>query len=561
LQTDKGETMPKHISSSLRHSILCGLLLVIATGNFGCTTSSGSGPAAYRTETFVQGGPLHGAKGITFGPDGDLYVCSVYGQSVYRVNVSSGQVTLAVGPPYGESDDVAFAPDGTMAWTALPSGEIRARKPGGEPYVLAAKLPLINPIGYTADGRLFAAQIGIDRFLEIDVDGQQKPRLIAKGIGHLNSFEITADGQLYGPLAGINKVARIDIDSGEVTHITDDLGMLSAVNLDSQGQLYAVGWASGELLRIDAATGDASIVTVIEPPLDNLAIDADDFIYVSQPAKGSIIKVDPASGAQTEIVPGNIGIPGGLAIGMHAGRETLIVADDFGIRHVDIQTGDVFATIDLAEFMDPAAASDVAMNSDVIVLSDITRSHIYMIDRHSNETTHKWKKLGKPYGLILTDSGEPVFAEYDSGTLIQLSTTDRKARKVVATDLNGPVGLTRAGPDAVYVSETTAGTIRRVSLSDGSNVLIAAGLNQPEGITVMANGDLAVVEVGAQRVSAVDPATGTIRTLAEGLATGAITPEAPAPVYVPSGIAAGNDGSLYVSSDVKHSILRLIPAD
>ena len=107
--------------------------------------------------------------------------------------------------------------------------------------MLADKLPLINPLGYTADGRLFAAQIGIDRFLEIDVSGTEKPRLVARGIGHLNSFQITADDQLYGPLAGLEQLAQIDLASGDITVIADSSGMLSAVSLNSTGQIYAVG--------------------------------------------------------------------------------------------------------------------------------------------------------------------------------------------------------------------------------------------------------------------------------------------------------------------------------
>jgi streptogramin lyase len=551
---------PGNIDRGLHRLILLLAATIVGTG---CATTqnqqSAAPTTAYRTETLVSGGPLHGAKGITFGPDGHLYVCSVYAQSIYRVNVATGEVTTAVGAPHGESDDVAFAPDGTMAWTALPSGEIRARHPGGEPYVLASKLPLINPVGYTDDGRLFAAQIGIDRFLEIDTSGAQPPRIIAKGIGHLNSFEITSDGQLYGPLAGINKVARIDLASGEVTHISGDLGMLSAVNMDSTGRLYAVGWASGQLLRINPATGDAEVVTTIDPPLDNLAIDSDDMIYVSQPAKGAIVKVDPATGAQSNVVPGNIGIPGGLTISMHAGRETLIVADDFGFRHVDTQTGEVFATIDLAEFMDPSAATDVAANDDFVVLTDVTRSRVYMIDRKSNATVNKWKRVGTVYGVILTDAGMPIIADYDNGTLVQLSTTDRNARKIVAEGLNGPVGLTRAGPDSVFVSETVAGRVLRVNLNNGSREIVAEDLSRPEGLTVLKNGHVVIVEVGKQRVIEIDPATGASTVLADQLPVGAVVPEAPAPVYVPSGIVAANDGSLYLSSDIDHSLIRLVP--
>jgi sugar lactone lactonase YvrE len=446
-----------------------------------------------------------------------------------------------------------------MVWTALPVGEIRALKPGGEPYVLAAKLPLINPVNYTRDGRLFAAQIGLDRFLEIDTTGIEPPRLIAKGIGHLNSFEINSDDQLYGPLAGIGTVARIDLASGEVTPVAEGLDVMSAVELDSRGQIYSVAWSKGELLRIDEATGTTELITTLAPPLDNLTIAADDMIYISQPALSRIVRVDPATGEQTMVVPGNMSMPGGLALGTEDGRETLFVADDYGFRLVDTKSGELWATTDLAEFIDPNAANDIAVSDEVIVISDVTRSRVYMLDRASGEKIQKWSKFGTPYGVVLTEFGDPIVAEFDSGRLFRLSRTDRNVRNIVADGLSGPVGLALGGPGILYVTEATAGRLTRINRGEGSKTIISDGLLRPEGIAVMSDGRIAVVEAGRQQVIAIDPETGATTVLAAGLPVGAVVPEAPAPVYVPSGIVAGAKGVLYLSSDVNHSLLRLVP--
>lgn len=537
---------------------LCAVTYVILSG---CTTIGESEATGYQVETLVSGGPMHGAKGITFGPDGHLYVCSVYAQRIYRVDISTGAVEIAVDAPYGESDDVAFSPTGTMVWSALPSAELRARDPNGEPFVLANKLPLINPLGYTRDGRLFAAQIGIDRFLEVDVKGDASPRLVMKGIGHLNSFEIDDNDQLYGPLAGVGTLARIDLNEEQLTPIAENLDTLAAVNLDSRGQIYAVGWNSGELLRFDPTDGTKTLITTLDPPLDNLAIDDNDMIYVSLPARGAIVRVDPATGTETEIVPGNMGVPGGLSISEHNGRETIFVADDFGFRLVDTESGDIWATTDLAEFMDPNAASDIATNDDVIVLSDVSRSRVYMLDRKTGEKIQKWRGIGTPYGVALLDSGNPVFAEFDKGQLILLDKTDRKLRTVLAKGLAGPVGLVKTGPGSLLVTEAIAGRVSQIDLTNGSRTIIAEGLIQPEGLTLMSDGRIAVVEAGAARVSAIDPTTGAISILATNLPIGASLPKAPGPIYVPSGIAAGKNGVLYLSSDQQQSLLKIVPAE
>jgi sugar lactone lactonase YvrE len=514
--------------------------------------------SGYRLTTLVPGGPLHGAKGIEFGPDGGLYVCSVYAQSIYRVDVESGAVDVAVGAPHGESDDVAFGPDGMMAWTALPSAELRAMYPGGEPFVVATKLPLINPVGFTDDGRMFAAQIGIDRFLEIDPRGETEPRLVAKGIGHLNSFEITAENALYGPLAGNGTLARIDLETGMVTPVAENMGTLSAVNLDSQGRVYAIGWDDGRVMRFDGE-GSYEVIATLVPPLDNLAIDADDFIYVSLPARGAIVRIDPDTGAQTEIVPGNMGIPGGLHLDTTNGRETLIVADDFGFRHVDTRTGEIWATTDLTEFMDPNAASDVIANEQLIILSDIARDRVYAIDRETGKKTHKWRRIGKPYGLLLSNSGDPLVVLHDGGQIVQLSLTDRKARQVIATDLDRPVDMIAVDTDKLIVSEAGAGQITRIDMTTGSKAVVAAGLAQPEGIALLNDGRIAVAEVGKQRVIAVELSSGWTEVLADNLPIGLDLPGENGPVHVPTGLVADSSGAIYISSDIDHSLLKLTP--
>ena len=89
--------------------------------------------------------------------------------------------------------------------------------------------------------------------------------------------------------------------------------------------LYAVGWSSGELWRVDPESGAAEVIATLDPPLDNLAIGPDDSIYVSQPARSAIVRVDAKTGEQSDVVPGNLSMPGGVAITMHGDRETLVV--------------------------------------------------------------------------------------------------------------------------------------------------------------------------------------------------------------------------------------------
>lgn len=516
----------------------------------------------YRVETLVAGGPLRAPNGITFGPDGRLYVGSVAAQSIYRVDVATGAVDVVVPAPAGEADDIAFAPNGTMVWTALLAGEIRAQRRNGSVYTVAADKALINPVYFTTDGRLFAAQKGFDRLYEFQFgkgSSQTEPRLVASKMGDINSFEITADDKLYAPLSNIGTVARIDIETGTVTPIAENLGKVIAVNLDSRGQIWAVDLELGHLWRIDPDSGDAQIVATTEPPSDNLAIAADDAVYVSRTAASAIVRVDPASGEQSVVVPGNFSLVGGLALMTHRRREVLVVADSYGYRIVDTGTGAVTTTFKLTDVGFPYASSDVAVNDEFLALTDmITRPRVFLVDRSNYQTVATWTKIEAPAGVVLRDNGDPIVADFATGRIIGLSRTDRDLRDIVADGLAGPVGLGWAGPDALFVTEHTAGTLLRINLEDGSRTVISNTVSEPEGLTVLADGRVAVVEVGRRRVVAIDPTTGVSEVLAVELPVGTRVARAPESIYVPSGIAEGADGSLYLTSDQDNSVLKIL---
>jgi sugar lactone lactonase YvrE len=535
---------------------LASIFLLAALG---AACSDSGNDDAYRIETLVPGSPLHGANGITWGPDGMLYVGSVSSQTIYRVHPGTGQAEVVVPAPAGEADDVAFAPDGTMVWTALLGGEIRALREDGRIDTVVSDMALINPVYFTTDGRLFAAQVGFDRLYEFDFDGVEEPRLVASKMGNLNSFEITDDDELYGPLSNLETVARIDIEDGEVTPIAENLGTVVAVNLDSDGNIWAVDWAGGRLWKIHPITGARAIVAKLEPPLDNLAIGPDDTVYISRPAHSSIERVDPETGEQQTLVAGNLSLPGGLAITSHNGHEVLIVADGYGYRLVDTETGAVTTPYDLTEFGFRSAATDVAVNKEFFVFSDLgIRPRVYLVDRMNFEIVVTWTKIKMPYGLVLRDNGDPIVTDYATGSLIGLSRTDRKFRKLVADGLDGPVGVAWAGPGAVYLTEAQGGRLVRINLADGGKTIIAGELAQPEGITVLTDGRVAVVEVGKQRLIAVDPISGAIDVLATKLPVGEPAARLPAPVHAPSGVAQGPDGSIYLTGDLDNSVLKLV---
>lgn len=383
----------------------------------------------WRLDTLVPGGPIQSPNGIEFGPDGKLYAGSVGSKTIYRIDVETREVEIVVPPPLGEADDLAFAPDGTLVWTALIAGEIRALRADGQVDVIVPNLPLANPIHFTRDGRLLAGQIGIDKLFEFVVGenwtSTGERRLVTSKNGNLNSFEITDDNVLIGPLVNKGTVVQIDIETGEVTPIADGLGQIVAVNIDRNGAIWGVDWHSGDVWRIDPDGDDWQAprkVATLVPPLDNLAIGPDGHVYVSRPAHSSIEKVDAQTGEHSTLIAGQFAGARGVASFTEAGQDKLLVADSYGWRIVDVATGQVTAPYDLTQFGFPQAASAVAVNDDYFAFADsVVRPRVWLVDRKTGETVKTWRKIRNPTSISLTEDNTVIVMDGVTGEVIRLT--------------------------------------------------------------------------------------------------------------------------------------------
>ena len=82
----------------------------------------------YRIDDLVPPSEFHGVHGLAFDSHDRLYAGSVVGHSIYSVDTASGVVNGFVGAPEGMADDLVFLADGTVVWTSIQHGVVRARK-------------------------------------------------------------------------------------------------------------------------------------------------------------------------------------------------------------------------------------------------------------------------------------------------------------------------------------------------------------------------------------------------------------------------------------------------
>lgn len=508
-------------------------------------------------KVLVPGTVIQTIEGISFGNDGMLYGTSIHAQEVYRINTQTGAVEVAVPSPDGESDDVAIGPAGTpaagiLAWTAQASGEIRILRPGGKPEVVMRDAPRVNPIAFSPTGRLFTAQSGAgeNALWEIDIIGNKPPRVVTKGQVRLNGFGFGSDGKLYAPNFGTDQLIAIDVDTAAITTIAKGVGSPAAAKMDANGDVISVDYMKGDVWRSNPKTGESKMITHVPEPLDSLAIANDGTIYLASAADSSVLAVDPKTGKAREAVRGYFTIALGAGMTTLNGKESVIVADTFGYRFVDPNTGAITRPPWAGN---RGASSAVAANERFIAFSYAVSGRVRKIDRQTDQQVVDTAAIKAPRGVALTSTGDVLVADADGNRIVRLNGNDVVD---VATNLKQPVELLLENDTSALITEYEAGTISRVDLTTGKRAEIVTGLDHPTGLARLADGRLAVVEPDKGAVSAVDTKTGKRTVLASGLALSLDGHHLPKNTN--TGIAVGKDGAIYVTCPADNTVLKIL---
>ena len=530
-----------------------------------------SAPKEYTQQFLVPGSWFHGIHGIAFNKDDQLFAGSVIGQTIYRVQIDSGEVDTVIGAPTGMADDIAFADDGTMAWTAFLLGKVYIRKPSGKTIEVANGLAGPNSLAFSKDGRLFVSEVFIgDALYEVDLKNVDKPefksaargelRKIAEKLGGLNGFEIhRTDGFLYGPLWFKGQAVKVNLETGAVEVVADGFRTPAAANFDPQNpdNLYVVDSGTGAVWSVSLTSKAKKLVASLKPGLDNLAFDSRGRLFVTSMTDNGIYLVDKQTGSAKTVVEGKLAIPGDLAVTTDNGKETVHVADLFSYRTVDGQSGAVSDVLrvhgDTHNY--PIGISIGPKN---VLLSSWFSNTVEKVDRKTGKLVATLSDFAAPVDAIEANDGTLYVAELGSGNLVKVS-ADGKQRSTIAKDLRGPVAMAQGPGNLVYVTEIAAGAVSQIDLASGARKVVVDGLAGPEGIDVGADGKIFVAEVGQKRVVMIDPASGAKTVIASNLDIGLSPFPGGPPALVPTGVAVAKSGTIYVSSDIRNALYKLTP--
>ena len=532
--------------------------LALATTVAAIVLGNTAGASAQTSEVtkLVPGSALDGVPGLGIDKSGRLFAGSVAGAALTR-SIAIRTAKIAVPSPEGMADDIAFAPDGTMAWTGFLTGDLYSRKGDSPVKKLASGLPGLNSIAFRKDGRLYRDEVFLgDALYEIDVEGVKPPRKIMEKMGGLNGFESAGrhpvrPAVVQGPgRQSRHRQGRTRPSSPTASRFRPpSISIPRAIS--GWSTPHSASWCGS--IRRPAAK---KLVAQLKPSLDNLAIDDKDRIFVSNMADNGIQVVDPETGAAKQVraswrcpaasasfprtartrsisptssptVP-STALPARCPNGPHARRRR-----NAGISDERHRQGRRRAAVELVH---RHGADDRPQ------------------DRQDREMLHDFKA---PHDAVKLGDGSILVNELGSKSLVRASGEHGKDRTAVIGGLEGPVGLVAGSGGDVYLTEAFVGQVSKVG-SQRREDRDRQGSQDPRRHRARARGKLIVAEVGAKRIIQIDPANGTITEIAANLPIG--LPAAPGglPSNIPTGVGVGATGVIYFSSDVENAIYKVV---
>lgn len=511
----------------------------------------------WRLDRLVAPSRLFGANGLRTGPDGRVYIAQVTGSQISALNLETGELETvsAKGGDIIAPDDVAFDAKGNLYATEVMDGRVSVRDTAGTTRVLRDDIPSANGITFSG-GRLFVGECREGgRLMEFDLTGGP-PKVLLENVPSPNAMEVGPDGLLYFPVMGANEIWRINPDGGIAETVATGLGVPDSVKFDADGSIVSTQVASGQVLRIDPRTGDQTVLAQLTPGLDNCTV-------VKSGSVGRLF-VSNFTGEITEILGGGetrTTLPGALnwPLDVAVGADGRVYVADGTYFYVVLPGGEMQTVGMLFSPGYPGFLRGVVSSGPGEFTVTTSGGQVARYRPANNECDYLADGFDQLYGVALLP-GAVVAVEQGTGRV--LSVANSGAVETLASGLDTPVGVTVTADGAVLVSE--AGRVVRVS--GGRTETLVDGLDRPQGILAI-DGQLFIVEAGEKTVLAVDLTSGARATIATGLPVGPPPGVEPKPLKgMPpfsgpqgpfAGIAAGPDGTLYISADGEGSVLAL----
>ena len=407
-------------------------------------------------QVLIEGSPLRGTNGAVWGPDGKVYLGSVWSNAAFIVDPDTGDMEKIEGS-HG-SDDVAFHPDGRLFFNWIVRGEVGVLDKDGKVSVAAKVKPGNDGIAISKEGRIFTSGLFLDvNLYEIYPDDDREPRMVAnQGQRMSNAMMFGPDGKLYGSSWVTGEALQIDMETGATLMVGQGKGaILSAAKFNSKGELHVMDTKNGVIYKVNRENYSfEEIDQTPHPATDNFFFSPDDRIFNTSSGDGYLHEM---TGEDTYrvVIPGGLGLSGGVALIEDEGKANLVVVDIFAIRKMDPETGkEISAVRDVTMATDVGWMMTVNPYGKQLVTSSWAGNFVKIWDPKTDSMVANFEKFKQPTNAIAVGK-DIVFSEL-GGAIKRFSPAAPDKATTLADGLKQPFGLAYDNGD-LYVSEDLGG--------------------------------------------------------------------------------------------------------
>lgn len=214
---------------------------------------------------FATGGGLDNPVGLTFGPDGHLYVASALTNEVLRYDgVSGAFIDVFASAGVNDPRNINFGPDGNLYVANAGNNRIVRfdGTTGANLGVAAVGGSLSGPTSFTIgpDKDIFVVSVLSNRVKRYDwATGTYEGNFVSTNVNRPHDLGFGPDGRLYVVNAMSTRIEVFDPVTGvhQETFVNDPgLSFALGMSWDGRGRFYVSNQGRNEVRRYDAATGE-----------------------------------------------------------------------------------------------------------------------------------------------------------------------------------------------------------------------------------------------------------------------------------------------------------------
>lgn len=514
------------------------------------TTVAGIGALGFNGDNgAATSAQLSFLQDVALDASGNLYIADTGNNRIRLVNAATGIITTVAG-------------DGTQGFS------------GDNGIATSAKLDSPQDVALDASGNLYIADLYNNRVRMVNkatgiistvagdgTYGFNGNNGIATSAQLSNPWSVTLDasGNFYIADGGSSRIRKVNTATGIITSVagngiqgfSGDNGAATSAQLkyprsvasDAMGNLYILDYDNARIRKVNTTSGiitsvagngafgfsgDNGVATNAQLYYpSSAALDASGNLYIADEGNLRVRKVNSASGIITTVAGnGTLGNSGdnGLATSAQVYPQSvaldangnLYIGENYRIRKVNVVTGiitTVAGTSTNGFTGDNVAATSARLDSPHGIALD-PNGNLYIAETGANRI----RLVNAATGIITTVAGDgtPGFSG-DNGA-------------ATSAKLDYPYSIALDGIGNLYIADANNRRIRKVNSTTGIITTVAgngtqgysgdneaatsAQLYYPQGVTLDANGNFYIAEIGENRIRKVNTGTGIITTIA-----------------------------------------------